>query len=95
MTRILHGIVHGRTIELTEEPGIGEGQEVHVQVTIPVVRGPVAGAAQPQAAEENAKWGEGLLRTAGALANDPDWDRIMQEVHDARKLPRRAAIDQP
>jgi hypothetical protein len=63
MTRTTHGKVHGRTIELDEDLGVAEGQEVEVQVkVIPrVTRTP----------------GEGFLRTEGALADDPEWDSIM------------------
>ena len=34
-------------------------------------------------------WGEGLKRCAGALANDPEWDAIMEKIHHGRKLERR------
>jgi hypothetical protein len=34
MTKTLHGKVHGKTIELDEDLGVAEGQEVEVQVTI-------------------------------------------------------------
>jgi hypothetical protein len=34
-------------------------------------------------------WGEGIKRCAGALADDPEWDAIMEEVHQGRKLERR------
>ena len=34
MTRTLHGKVHGKTIELDEDLGIPEGQEVEVQVKV-------------------------------------------------------------
>jgi hypothetical protein len=34
MTKTLHGKVHGRTIELDEDPGVVDGQEVEIQVTI-------------------------------------------------------------
>lgn len=34
MTRTLHGRVHGKTIELDEDLGVAEGQEVEVQVKI-------------------------------------------------------------
>ena len=51
MTKTLHGKVHGKTIELDEDLGVAEGQEVEVQVRI----------VQPAR-----KWGEGILRTAGA-----------------------------
>ena len=74
MTKILHGRVHGRIIELDEDLGVADGQQVEVQVTF----------AQP-----TRKWGEGILRTAGALADDPHWDAIMEEIHNARKIERR------
>jgi hypothetical protein len=70
MTKTIHGKIHGKTIELDEELGVAEGQEVEVQVTI----------IQP-----NKKWGDGILRTAGALADDPYWDAIMEDVYQARK----------
>ena len=31
-TAVLNGIIHGRTIELDEAPGLPEGQKVHVQL---------------------------------------------------------------
>ena len=34
MTKTLHGKVHGRTIELDEDLGVVDGQEVEIQVTI-------------------------------------------------------------
>ncbi|WP_174377929.1 hypothetical protein [Singulisphaera acidiphila] len=75
MTRTIHGRVHGKTIELDEDPGVAEGQEVEVQVTL-ITRS----SRQP---------GEGFLRTEGALADDTEWDDIMEEVHQARKHERR------
>ena len=30
MTKIMHGIVHGKTIELEQEPGLPDGQQVTV-----------------------------------------------------------------
>jgi hypothetical protein len=74
MTKTLHGKVHGWTIELDEDPGVAEGQEVEVQMKV---------ISPPK------KWGEGILRTAGALADDPYWDGIMEEIHKARKIERR------
>lgn len=74
MTKVLHGKIHGRTIELVEDLGLADGQDVEVQVKIlPPVR----------------KWGEGILRTAGALADDPHWDATMEAIHRERKLERR------
>ncbi len=34
MLKTVHGIIHGKTIELDEDIGAGEGQEVEVQVTV-------------------------------------------------------------
>jgi hypothetical protein len=34
MTRIIHGIVRGRNIELAEDLGVADGQQVAVQVTL-------------------------------------------------------------
>jgi hypothetical protein len=79
MTRTIHGIVHGRTIELDENLGVCEGQSVEVQVKVPRPTQP---------------WGGGILRTAGALADDPHWDAIMDEIHQARRLERRPQMDE-
>jgi hypothetical protein len=65
MTRV----IHGRTIELTEDLGLAEGQEVELTVrTSPLPRR-----------------GAGLLRTEGVLADDPHWDAIMDEIYQERK----------
>ena len=78
MTKTIHGKVHGKTIELDEDLGVADGQEVKVQIkVIPPTR----------------KWGEGILRTAGALADDPYWDAIMEEIHMARKIERRPQME--
>jgi hypothetical protein len=34
MIKTIHGRIHGKTIELDEDLGVAEGQEVEVQVTI-------------------------------------------------------------
>ena len=79
MTKTLHGKVHGKTIELDEDLGVVDGQEVEVRVTI----------VQP-----TRKWGEGILRTAGALADDPAWDTIMEQIYQDRKLNRRPQVSE-
>lgn len=75
MTKTLHGKVHGKTIELDEDLGVAEGQEVEVQVTV-----------IPKLAQQT---GEGFLRTEGALADDTEWDEIMAEIHRERKGGKR------
>jgi hypothetical protein len=44
---------------------------------------------QVKVIQPNKEWGEGILRTAGALADDPYWDAIMEEINQARKVERR------
>lgn len=78
MIKSMHGVVHGRTIELSEDIGVADGQEVEVQVKV-----------MPSGKE----WGAGILRTAGALADDPYWDAIMDQVQQARKAQRRPQLD--
>jgi hypothetical protein len=78
MTKTLHGTVHGRTIELHEDPGIAEGGQVEVRLTVKE--------------EMSRKPGEGFLRTEGALADDEEWDAIMEEIYQARKLDRGREI---
>lgn len=73
MTKTVHGVIHGNTIELTENPGVPDGE--HVEITI--TRG--AGRADRR--------GAGLLRCAGALSaewTDED-DRILDDIYQERK----------
>jgi len=73
MVKTVHGIVHGKTIELDEDLGVAEGQEVEVQVTII----PTSPGTEP--------WGEGLRRCAGALAGIPELDEDMEQILRERK----------
>ncbi|HYV35925.1 MAG TPA: hypothetical protein VE988_09495 [Gemmataceae bacterium] len=76
MTKFTHGKIRGQTIELTENLGLVDGQEVEVSVrTLPI--GPAR------------KKGDGLLSTEGALADDPHWDAIMEEIYQERKKDSR------
>ena len=76
MTQTLHGIVRGRTIELNEDLDAVEGQEVEITV-------------RPVPPKRTRRPGEGFLRTEGALTDDPEWDSIMEEIYQARKVERR------
>ena len=78
MTKTVHGKVYGKTIELDENLDISDGQEVVVEVKVvsPLLRKP----------------GDGFRRTEGALADDQEWDAIMEEIHQARKQERRSEI---
>jgi hypothetical protein len=72
--KLTRGVIHGRTIELSEDLGLTDGQEVEVRVDV---------------VTSQRTWGEGILRSAGALADDPQWDDVMEEIAQARKLERR------
>jgi hypothetical protein len=70
MTKTINGKIHGKTIELDEDLGVPDGQEVQVQVTIvPPAR----------------KWGEGILRSAGGWVDYPEMDAIMEKIQRGRK----------
>jgi len=75
MTKVVHGTVHGKTIDLDEDLGVADGQAVEVQVKV------ISNTARQP--------GEGLLRTEGALADETEWDGIMEEIYQARKRERR------
>jgi hypothetical protein len=73
------GIIDGKTIQLREDLGMGSGQPVRVSV-------------EPLTTPET--WGEGIRRSAGALADSwsEEDDRILDALrrerhHDARPEP--------
>ena len=72
MTKKLHGTVHGRTIELDEDPGVADGEEVEIQIQVATAR----------------EWGEGILRSAGGWVEYPEMDDIMEKIYQERKLER-------
>jgi hypothetical protein len=74
---VLKGIVHGKTIELEQEPGLPEGQVVSVTVQ------PVAPEARTMAP------GEGIRRSAGGWAEDAEeLDEYLELVRQRRKISR-------
>jgi len=81
MTKAVHGVIHGKVIQLTEELGLAEGQEVQVFV---------------RAIPPSASWGEGLRRCAGALAHEwtEADDRILEDLRQERKRDSRREISQ-
>lgn len=78
MSKTFQGVVHGKVIELAEDLGLTEGQEVDVTVRV---------------RDTKPEWGQGILRSAGAMADDPDFDDVMEEIHQARKQVRRPQMD--
>ena len=73
---VLKGIVHGKTIELEQEPGLPEGQVVSVQPT----RCAEARTMAP---------GEGIRLLAGGWAEDAEeLDEYLELVRQQRKVSR-------
>ena len=79
MSRTVHGVIHGKTIELTEDPGMSDGQKVRV------VLAPVS---------PTAEWGEGIRSSAGGWANDPEIEAVMARIHEDRRHERRPQVPQ-
>ncbi|MCI0685130.1 MAG: hypothetical protein L0Y71_23780 [Gemmataceae bacterium] len=74
---MLHGIIHGRTIELQQDSGLPDGQKVVVTVQ-----------ALPDASRLSP--GEGLRRAFGGWAEDGDeLDRYLEWNRQQRKMNRR------
>jgi hypothetical protein len=71
--KTVSGIIHGKTIELSEIPDLADGSAVEI-----VIR-----PARPHRLP-----GEGFARTEGALADDAEWDVIMEQVQHARRHER-------
>jgi len=69
MTIVMQGVVHGTTIELSENPGVADGQKV--EVTVRVI-------------DANRKWGDGIMRSAGACADVEGFDEAFEEVQRER-----------
>ena len=82
MTRMIHGKVRGRTIELDEDLGLSDGATVAVSV---------------RTIEETFERhpGVGLLRTEEALADDTDWDGILEEFQRDPQPERGAPAEEP
>jgi hypothetical protein len=84
MTKTMHGVIHGKTIVLAEDPGIADGEKVEVMVRDKQLPGPPAG------------WFPGCKETAGGMLaetwTDED-DRILQEIYEQRKRNTRQEAD--
>ena len=68
------GVIHGKTIELLDDPGMKQGQRISVAI---------------KAEPENRVWGEGILASAGALSHLPqevfdELDEIVRQRKNER-----------
>jgi hypothetical protein len=70
MSGVVEGVIHGKTIELAADPGIADGQKVEVTIR-PVV-------------DRQAKI-EAILRTSGSMADDPDFEAVMEQIERERR----------
>jgi hypothetical protein len=67
MTKTVFGTVRGNTIELNDNLGLPDGQQVEITI-------------RPTQTQKPGPWGEGLRRCAGALAGIPGLDEDMDEI---------------
>ena len=74
MNKVMHGIVHGKTIEFSAPLGVSDGEEVEVVVRF-------SNPLKP--------WGEGIRRSAGGWADHPEMDAVMEQIHKDRRIERR------
>ena len=79
MNRTIQGVIHGKTIELMENPGLADGQSVQVVV---------------RATESARPWGDGIRKSAGTLAGqwNAEDDTILEEIYQDRKRDSRREI---
>ena len=80
MSEVVQGVIHGRTIELLTDPGIADGQVV--EVVVRVLKAPE-------------DWGEGIRRSAGALADrwTEEDDRILEALQRERQRDDRQELE--
>lgn len=75
MNKVLHGVVQGKTIVLSEPTGVADGQEVEI-----VVRSSILSRLK----------GEGIRASAGGWADYPEMDAVMERIQQMRRQERRS-----
>ena len=80
---VLKGTVHGKIIQLEDEPGLPDGQSVTVTL-LPASQNALSGETPLEA----------LRRAAGSWCDDPEGlDRFLEWNRQQRKLHRRALAE--
>ncbi len=77
VTSTIRGVIRGKTIELIEDLGLSEGQEIEVIVRV---------------REPRPEWGQGIVNSAGGMVPHwtPEDDQILADIErDRRRLGRR------
>ena len=80
MMKTVHGTVHGRTIQLDEDLGVAEGQEVEIQVKL---------------ISRTQTFGAGILSSAGGWSEIPELDVVLDKIHEQRQVERRQQFVEP
>jgi hypothetical protein len=93
MTRVVHGVVHGKTIEVIEDLGMSDGQAVELIVTAAPSFDRFAGGFGPRTSPKRLPgpplgWRpDGTATAAGLLAEE--WteqdDRDLERIHSERQ----------
>jgi hypothetical protein len=71
------GIIHGKTIELIDDPGIEDGRAVEVIVRV---------------IDPPKPWGDGIRASAGAMADDAEFQETMDQIERERKAAQHRKI---
>jgi hypothetical protein len=83
MSDVLHGVIHGKTIELESDPGIEDGRRVEIVLRVKGRPSPPPG------------WRpNGTETSAGMLADIPGLDEDLDEILRDRKRDSRRGIDE-
>ena len=84
MGETYYGVIHGKTIELEQDPGLQDGQRVQVVVRAKRLPGPPPG------------WRPGGTETAAGMLADvwtEEDDTILEEIYRERQRDRRREVD--
>jgi hypothetical protein len=76
MITVTSGVVHGKTIELADDPQLAEGEKVEVTI-------------RPLEPKKARAPGDGIRKSAGAIPFDPKDDEILAQIYRDRKNSRR------
>ena len=96
MTQLIHGIVHGKTIELSEDLGLSDGQFVDLIVMPPGLPRTLPETTRSEVSPKKLpgppiEWRRGdTSPTAGLLADEwtEEDDRLLGQIHADRKAAR-------
>lgn len=85
MTKVLRGVVHGKTIKLENDTGLEDGRQVEVTLRAKELPGPPPG------------WKPGNpVTAAGMMAScwTEEDDRVLEEIHRERKKEGRRELSE-